>query len=485
MTNRYIGITIGPITRVTESAKSTKALWATSYFFNYIAREIIQKFKERQFVYPLVKDELFNQKNGVGCFPDRYVFRSEQGDFDALVNCIEGKDNIFSSVAKNIKICMDKWDIDEQDLCDFIRNYIKIYAFEKEPGDQNQLNVEKQPDLNITDEFNRIFDVMEMQDTYNLQENKNWLLHFFESKDMYKSFLVKDAFSETKYFEDIDSIAKAEYMLPFPIIPMMYHKYIAIISADGDHLTNAIKGLCKEGRDVKELSEDLYSFGQLVINRTAIKYGARVIFSGGDDLLIFAPVKYGNYSVFDFVEEINTNFNDCMKELSIPPTISFGIAIAYNKHPMGETLKESSNCLKTAKEQYGRNAIVCNLQKHSGQTSRMFFKKNRDSYREALSLLNTYQDDEKMISSLAHWLAANKQILSIILRDGVSCEERLRCYFNNSLNEDIHKMKDEFILAVRKYIFNLNSETQDAEVTLDSVISLLRIIHFINTKDEK
>ena len=72
---KYIGITFGPITRVTGSVKSTKALWASSFFFSYLAREIIRNFKEREFVYPLVNDELINRRDGIGNFPDRYIFR--------------------------------------------------------------------------------------------------------------------------------------------------------------------------------------------------------------------------------------------------------------------------------------------------------------------------------------------------------------------------------------------------------------------------
>ena len=51
---RYIGITIGPIDRVAGMAKrGTKALWASSYIFSYLAREIVRKFyleKKRNFI---------------------------------------------------------------------------------------------------------------------------------------------------------------------------------------------------------------------------------------------------------------------------------------------------------------------------------------------------------------------------------------------------------------------------------------------------
>lgn len=492
--NKYIGITFGPISRLTESVKSTKALWASSYFFSYISREIIRPFKTRPFVYPLIdNDELWEIVNGIGCFPDRYVFKSEKGDTDKLQNQI---DDVFISVSKKIteyinlpENTQDSKQKKENDIYRFIKNYIKVYFFEKCPEELVEKSDILLTKVNIPKEFNRIFDLLEMQDTYNLVEEENYLLHFFESKDLYKSFLVNDAFNNIEYFESLDKISKSEYGLQCPITPKAYHNYIAILSADGDHMTNTINQLIENERKVVELSERLFSFGQDVVKTINIKenYGARIIFAGGDDLLIFAPIKYGDNTVFDLVEKLNTTFNKHMAHLTPkPPTISFGIAIAYNKYPMGETLSQSKSFLDEAKNIYGRNSVVCQLQKHSGQSSKMYFKKDSNSYKKALELIKAYTDkDDMLISSLTHWINSNRQILSVILKEPTKCAERLKQYFDNSLNESIHHRMSAFITQVQIYILLFYSETQDTEATIESIITLLRIIHFINTERDE
>lgn len=484
MSNKYIGITFGPITRATENVKSTKALWASSYFFSYITREIIQPFRKRTFVYPIVdKQELWNSKNGIGCFPDRYVFQSEEGDVEKLKTQI---DAVFKAISSQIALCITE---DREEVYAFIKNYIKVCFFEKYPELIENVEAKEKPSLiNVPEEFNKIFDLLEMQDTFNLLERNNYLLRFFESKELYKSFLVDDAFSKLDYFEALDRISKAEYALHRPIKHKAYHNYIAIISADGDHMTKTINQLLNDGREVVELSESLFLFGQEVIEGVNIKsdYGARVIFAGGDDLLIFAPIKYGEVTVFDLVEKLNTVFNNQMSCLPAPPTISFGIAIAYNKYPMGETLRQSKDFLDEAKNGHGRNAIVCQLQKHSGQRAKLFFKKNSQSYQEALKMIRTYTcKNALLLSSLTHWVGLNEQVLSLILNNAKNQTERLKQYFDSSLDESIHKAMGDFIVTVREYMLLVYSETNNTKETIETVTTLLRIIHFINTERDE
>lgn len=492
MNHTYIGITFGPIGRLTESVKSTKAQWASSYFFSYISREIIQPFRTRTFVYPLInEDELWESKKGVGYFPDRYIFKSEEGDTDKLQKQIT---DVFKDVSEKITSCLftnNEYQDELHKVYNFIRNFIKVYFFEKCPESLiDKTNVQHaEKGVNIPNEFNRIFDLLEMQDTYTLKEEDNYLLQFFESSNLYESFLVNDAFSEIEYFKSLDKISRAEYSLyKDPVPAKAYHKYIAIISADGDNMTKTINQLVENGQEVIELSKCLFQFVHCIAKTINIsdKYGARVIYSGGDDLLIFSPIKYGNNTVFDLIDELNTIFNEQMKFLPTPPTISFGVSITYNKFPMGETLKISKDALYEAKNNFGRNTVVCQLQKHSGQCSKIYLKKENSSYVKALDLLKTYVDnDDALISSLTHWIYSNKQILAIILKEQTNRCDRIKQYFDNSLNESIHHKMSAFIKQVQEYILQFYSESQDTETTIDSTTSLLRIIHFINTKRDE
>ena len=314
---KYIGITFGPITRVTGSVKSTKALWASSFFFSYLAREIIRNFKKREFVYPLVNDELINRRDGIGNFPDRYIFKSEPGDFNKLEEYIE---DIIGKVSEGIASTMEE---SPEDVKAFLKNYIKIYAFEKEPSQPKENEV-----MNVPKEFNDLFDLLEAQDCYNYEEKENYLLRFFEDKKLYDSFLIDAAYKDKTYFTALDNITKAEYSLNRIVKPMAYHNYIVIIKSDGDNMTNTIKSLLDKGKSVQELSKALARFGKNV-SETVKQYGARLIFLGGDDVLIFAPVKYGEVTFFDLIQNINLCFDKCFK-LTIGKFGGYVIAFWFN-----------------------------------------------------------------------------------------------------------------------------------------------------------
>lgn len=495
---KYIGITFGPITRVTESVKSTKALWASSFFFSYLAREIIKNFKEREFVYPLVNDELINRRDGIGNFPDRYIFKSESGDFDKLMEYIE---DVIGKVAEGIASIMEE---SPEDVKAFIKNYIKIYAFEKEPSQPKENEI-----TNIPKEFNDLFDLLEAQDCYNYEEKENYLLRFFEDKKLYDSFLIDAAYNDKTYFTALDNITKSEYLLNTVVKPMAYHNYIVIIKSDGDNMTNTIKSLLEKGKSVQELSKALARFGKNV-SETVKQYGARLIFLGGDDVLIFAPVKYGEVTFFDLIQNINLCFakcfnsdivctdkcilagkNLCVSEVtkfSSAPTLSFGVAIAYYKHPMGETLELAEELLTKAKYSFdkSKNRLACQLQKHSGQTSFFSMKKDWNSYPMALSLVKMFIGcSEKTLSSLTHWITRNEQLLCLILQEkDTERHSRIKAYFDNSLDEDIHLIKSSFLTAIQEFILSVYDDTLNAQTAIENTVSLLRIIHFINTKND-
>jgi hypothetical protein len=89
-----------------------------------------------------------------------------------------------------------------------------------------------------------------------------------------------------------------------------YHKYFAIILADGDNLGQLAS---VPGNDAHELSRRLFEFAE----RTEVlirDYGGYPIFLGGDDILAFMPVCYQDQTVMDFVKHVSgeyMNIVDC------------------------------------------------------------------------------------------------------------------------------------------------------------------------------
>ena len=103
--NTYIAITLGPLTRIMSYTKSMKSFWAASYFMSFMAKSIIWYFycERRTFLKPLmepgVTDMMWETQDGVGRFPDQYIFEAQKGDFERL---IELKNSVFESVSDDI-----------------------------------------------------------------------------------------------------------------------------------------------------------------------------------------------------------------------------------------------------------------------------------------------------------------------------------------------------------------------------------------------
>jgi CRISPR-associated protein Cmr2 len=178
---------------------------------------------------------------------------------------------------------------EKESLGNFVRRYLKIYFFEKDYEDVTEADVKE--------DCYSILDLLEMQDSYTLHEPNNYLIRFFEDTNLYRSFLVKDAFDEIKRFQALDQLSEVEKSERLNQMDMMYHNYIAIINADGDRMSDTISRLLDEGRSITELSKKLLDFGNDAVI-IAKEYAARIIFIGGDDILIFAPIKYGIRTVF-------------------------------------------------------------------------------------------------------------------------------------------------------------------------------------------
>ena len=81
MANTYIAVTIGPIFDTITLASSPSALWAASYLFSMLSKNICQTLTENgvdkeDIISPYYdpSDKLPNKNNGVGLFHDRIIF---------------------------------------------------------------------------------------------------------------------------------------------------------------------------------------------------------------------------------------------------------------------------------------------------------------------------------------------------------------------------------------------------------------------------
>ena len=89
MADKYIAVTIGPIFDTINLASSPSALWAASYLFSMLSKNICQTLTENginkeKIISPYYDpdDELLNKNDGVGLFHDRIIFRADDFSID-------------------------------------------------------------------------------------------------------------------------------------------------------------------------------------------------------------------------------------------------------------------------------------------------------------------------------------------------------------------------------------------------------------------
>ncbi|MFK7905468.1 MAG: type III-B CRISPR-associated protein Cas10/Cmr2 [Chitinophagales bacterium] len=159
MTNTriYIGITIGPIVQTIGMARSTKELWAASYLFSYLMRNLIKELgisHPEKFITPYIGadeateigSDIFDKHFGAGVFPDRMIVDvtgTEYEDFEEVEAMIERvKEQIIQEIVVYFTMIVTNKFLTEERIElylagfggyeSFLKRYFKIYAVQKE-----------------------------------------------------------------------------------------------------------------------------------------------------------------------------------------------------------------------------------------------------------------------------------------------------------------------------------------------------------------
>jgi CRISPR-associated protein Cmr2 len=252
-----------------------------------------------------------------------------------------------------------------------------------------------------------------------------------------------------------------------------YHKYIAIIQADGDSLGKIIN----ETKKPKELSEKLFNFS-LAENNILGQFGAVPVYLGGDDLLIFTPLNYNGKTVLDLAEVISNLYSENVKS-----SISFGINVFYYKSPLSLALDDVYYQLNhIAKKEDGKNSLALLLTQHSGQKTALKFKNESESLKKFNKLLKgSLNNSEKYPEGIHHNLMKYKKILI-----NLTSIVQLKHFKENRFNEDIHEtfggLELVFEMLEQMLIKKNGSEKvlkdKEAEIKFNEFISQLRFIKF-------
>ncbi|MBK9257711.1 MAG: hypothetical protein IPM42_19815 [Saprospiraceae bacterium] len=532
MSTIYSALTIGPIYKTFVEAKRTRAVWASSYFFSWFIRRVLEDAVNQNMQVFLPDTSLMKKQDnkhigikgqfGAGLYADRlYFINNENTNKEKLNEIVE-------------KIILEVESLSAGTISyEFLSSYLNIHIIEKTISN----NASKNEDYPLAI-LNRTLDNKELHQNYNFNFENNLLQNFLSNKTNARdSFLAQDAFGDnnerrfksiteistnsfsriqslkTTYTKEINKDLKSKedtdlieelIKAKLPLLP--HHKYLAVIYADGDSIGTLLKEANEKNLEIKEFSKALFEFG-IKAEQTIAHYGGSGIYLGGEDILIFAPVacidkenENVQKTIFDLIMKLDINFSDTVQQYAknnkvTIPTMSYGVMIAYYKYPLKEILTEAHNQLEKAKDKdrnKDKNAIAIRFQKHSGQFIEGLIKKSHNS-----SSKKTYELVEKYCSKPKNVNDKTDELLSSIIqkfRDDVFVElyskavemKTLDAFFANFFNEKIHTDSDKakFLLEVKDLSESIFSEYNDKGLAKKNLYLVLRFIHFVNSQKE-
>ena len=474
---KYIALTIGPIYKTLSNAKKTRELWGGSYLFSYIMKQIIFQFKEREFIVPYIKDEsIFNAGNEVGLFHDRFIFEAKEGDKETL-------DKVVNEVLRNLSTDMK---IDYN----FLKSYLQISVVDKELKEGANPIIELTPYLDTKELFFTTF-----------QYDKHQLEGFLKNR-INSSFLVQDAFDKRKTsFPSLPEIAMHDLKDRFDVKSIVaqddeleiyenkeikdelksYHKYIAIVHADGDSMGKVVESL-KSQDDFNNFSKNLFDYCK-ESHHLIVEYGGQTIFAGGDDLLFFAPVVSKDKTIFNLCDEISKSFNSLFEEYDTEPkaTLSFGVSITYYKFPLYEALESSRGLLFGKAKNKQKNNIAFKVTKHSGQSfESVIHKGNQEVYEKFIEFISNIKEEDNDMDNFLHSIHHKIDTYRLVINEIGSNQDRVQNFFDNYFNEEVHKKYQAFFKSLIGFIVAIYSDKtikQEDKITL--IHSTLRFVKFV------
>jgi CRISPR-associated protein Cmr2 len=470
MSQKYIGLTIGPILDTINLTSSPAALWAASYMFSSLSKCICRKLTEEYGVKPeqivspcYEKDaELLNKNDGVGLFHDRVIFRKDDFDTAKLADL---RNAVITDIAGEFNIT----DVE------FLKKYIMIAHVEFEGSN---------PIL----DGGKLLDAVELSKPYVFESTDNPILSLFTNKTgdsgdgddkrdtdgeirkVGKNGAVKALLKKFTEFQlearrdtNGDVILKSLPDITRTPKSLDYKrgKYYAIVRSDGDKMGEIISSLDNDKR-VKKFSKTCLAYCS-DIAKTVGEYGGVTIYSGGDDLLAILPCENDGKTVFDFVGAANKVFDQHFASYNKPTSLSFGIFIAHNRFPLYEALAQSADLLfGVAKKK--RNCVAVKLQKHSGQSEALLISNQYLKYFVNLSKLVMKEKDQTLLSAM------HKVDLFETAFRAAFDYQTIQNLFVNTFDSDIHD-DNNFVHVVLPNLFRFLQSRAKADQTKSQSLS--------------
>lgn len=497
---KYLAITIGPIDKTLYQARKTRELWAASYVFSALMRELLNEMKP---IGELLAPQIATRpQKGAGIYPDRCFFKLETSVKADTLNS-----KIQSAVQKLGNQLFPK-----QDRGFNPSEHFRVFAAE--------LELKSQGDSSIILRLNQMLDALELQDI--IPRNDLQLVSILENNilTMYRdagldggksavyisfdngrqhrlpsllelatSELNPDPKDEDSNYSKILTKPTNEAVLKYQrekqggekkagkheadaqeksfqklkkelgAAVKFRHKYVCFIKADGDSIGKTIAAIGNHDQTIRDFSELLGKFAAEAVEKI-LGYGAIPVYAGGDDLLIIAPLQNAvGRHVFNLLEDIESiwhgeKFVELGKrhqnDFNLRPTLSFGISVAYYKYPMFEALDNMDSLLfSDAKSFTGKNALAFRVLKHSGQAFGATIGLGGTGFQNFKEILTASRGQEAaFLTSVMHKLTDLKPLLADALQHG-----GVNFFFKHHFNEQDHARSDseKYLTAVKNF----------------------------------
>lgn len=436
------GFTIGPVQVNIQESKKLKDLYGSSKIISDLMKNaikyILEKDQDAEIIYPIcsnydtsdvdITNYLICKISDKSIFDnvEKEVFKEELEKFkniyflfwaieeiderayaiiyDALTLKLKSAKNTYhfepmeEAVSGNCIIC-GKPKEKKKELCKMCqgkrtygikKNYNSTYSiaieswkekYSKELEEVTSLvetifkNTEKYYDINHIRNIKRLID--------NNQNETNQILKSTEmEEDLVETGVDRDILK--KNIENIEAALEKIYETEKASIEKPHYNY-CFLQVDVDNLGKWMSGkYIKRSAELKDNQKEISEYLTNFSNQMKIRFGAYIIYAGGDDLLAVLPPE----KVFGMMQDIESIFNQEVtnkingqdrNEIEITYTTS--LTFVGCKNDMASALNENRKTLEAAKKRYekdarAKEAVGINLIINSGKSLNAYMKKD-------------------------------------------------------------------------------------------------------------
>ncbi|KAA6331330.1 hypothetical protein EZS27_020051 [termite gut metagenome] len=473
--NNYTAITIGPIYQTISFAKKTREIWAASFIFSMLMKKIIDgilkenKDNKNNIIIPYATN--YPELKAVGLYPDRLLYK----------RTLENINSIITDAINDLSVLIG---IKEKGY--FLKEYLQVYYFSSD-------KIENVCGKNYVEKLNLVLDSLELERKITSSNNIKTISNFFKklpNTKLYQDHFEKEYEKKVKSLveistaglsgfegydylvdqyinkveeEDDDSnfLEGLQQKIKDPSFTFQnYHKYVAVIYADGDKMGEMI-GKIVENNDlalIHKVSNILFEWAKEVADKIK-NFGGLPIYAGGDDLLCFTPIVNEGKNIIEILKEISDIFTEKFensfeendfREKPKFPTMSFGVSIAYYKYPLNESLEKARELLHKMKKD-GGNGVYMRMLKHSGSDFDFVLKLNSNEWFSVFESLMNIKLTETMLSSTAYHLQDNAKVMDEIADQ----PDRVKQFFINKMDgypKNANENPKHYLLEVEKLV---------------------------------